>query len=134
MKTMQYILFIILLVFLSCETGTNPGNNISDQKGMINISSDMTLVPSEVTGLKGKLYNNNGEEIIFDFENSENSATALVENIPSGHWNLQIDAFNEDGKILNSGTSKITIYSGDVISLSIHLNPTTKNIKIRDMD
>jgi hypothetical protein len=90
----------------------------------------MTDAPLEVVYLEGKLYNDDGDEIYFDFEIDENSATAFLEDIPSGNWILRVDAFDEDDNLIYTGTTDITVYPGVVTPVSLHLNPATGSLQI----
>jgi len=98
--------------------------------GLMKIAMDMTYAPTEVDRLKGKLSNDDGDEIYFDFEIDENSATALVEDIPSGIWKLQVDAFDESDNLIYTGTTEITIYPGVLTPVFLQLNPATGSLEI----
>ena len=133
MKSIMYILFIFIFFFLSCDQySTTPisEDDSSNPDGLIKITMDMTNAPSDVDRLVGKLYNDDGDEISFEFEIDENSATALVEDIPSGIWILRVDAFDEDDNLIYTGTTEITVYSGVVTPVSLHLNPATGSLQI----
>ena len=133
MKTIQYVLLITLCYFLSCDQqSTTPvvDDNSGNPDGLMKITMDMTDAPSEVDRIEGILYNDDGDEIYFDFEIDENSATALVENIPSGNWILRVDAYDEDDNLIYTGTTEITVYAGVVTPVSLHLNPATGSLAI----
>jgi len=133
MKSLTYILLVILSFFCACnQQSTNPDfeNDSNRSKGIMKLSLDMTNAPSEVIRLEGKLYNDDGEVRYFDFEIDENSATATVEDIPSGVWMLQVDAFDVNDNIIYTGTTEVTVYPGIVTQVSIHLNPATGDLEI----
>ena len=133
MKSIKHLLFIILFFLLSCDQfGTTPesGDDLGNPDGLMKITMDMTDAPSEVDRLEGKLSNDDGDEIYFDFEINENSATALVEDIPSGNWILRVDAYDEDENLIYSGTAEITVYPGVITPVSLHLNPATGGLQI----
>ena len=133
MKAVKCVLLMILCYFLSCDQHiTTPvsDDNSYNPDGLMKITLDMTDAPSEVDRLEGKLYNDDGDEIYFDFEIDENYATAFVENIPSGNWKLRVDAFDEDDNLIYTGKAEITVYPGVVTPVSLHLNPATGSLDI----
>jgi hypothetical protein len=133
MKTIRSILIVILFFILSCDQySTTPvsENNSSIPDGLMKITMDMTNAPSEVDHMEGKLYNDDGDEIYFDFEIDDNSATALVDDIPSGNWKLRVDAYDEDNNLIYTGITEITVYPGVVTPVSLHLNPATGSLEI----
>ena len=110
MKSIRCIFLLILFFMTSCDQqGTQPNrdNNVFETHGMMKLNLDMTNAPSEVIRLEGKLYRDNSEEIPFDLDISDNTATAFVENIPIGDWTLRIDAFDENDAIIYTGTSDV---------------------------
>jgi len=133
MKSITYLLFIILFFYLSCEQYSTTPILVDDSDnpdGLMKITMDMTNAPSEVVRLEGKLHNDDGDEIYFDFEIDENSATALVEDIPSGNWILRVNAYDKDDILIYTGTTEIIVYPGVVTPVSLHLNPATGSLEI----
>jgi len=132
MKSKLFITFMILFFFSACDDQSMmpTESDTNTNSGLMKISLDMTDAPSEVVRLEGKLYGANRDEIYFDFEIGDHSATATVENIPSGTWTLRVDAYNADNDIIYTGTTEITVYPGVVTPVSLHLNPATGNIQI----
>jgi hypothetical protein len=91
---------------------------------------DMTNAPAEVERMEGKLNNDNGEIISFDFEIDDHTATAEVENIPIGKWTLLVHAIDGDDNIIYTGTSEVTVHPGVVTPVSLHLNSATGSLII----
>jgi len=133
MKLQTLMLLMILFFLLSCnQQSTTPEleDNSDIPDGLIKISMDMSDAPSKVDKLKGKLYNNAGDEIHFDFDIDDQTATAYLENIPSGDWMLTVNALDEDDNIIYTGTTEVTVYPGAVTPVSLHLNPATGSLQI----
>lgn len=133
MKSMNYFLFVIFFLFFACEKqnlSPDSEGDLNVPKGILKASIDMINAPSDVVGLEGKLYNDDGDEIYFDFEIEGYTASATVENILSGIWMLKVDAFDENNIILYTGTTEVTVYPGIVTPVSIHLNPVTGSLEI----
>ncbi len=132
MKSMIYIFFVILFFFSACDqqsTTPDSENDLSKPKGIMKISLDMTNAPSEVIRLEGKL-DNNSDEINFDFEIIYNFASALIEDVPSGNWMLKVDAFDVNDVIIYTGKPEVTVNSGVVTFVDIHLIPATRSLEI----
>jgi outer membrane lipoprotein-sorting protein len=133
MKLMTFFILILLFFFSACEEySTTPvSEDVSNNsKGMMKIAMDMATAPSEVVHLEGKLYNRDGDEIYFDFEINDNLATASVEDISSGSWILQVDAFDENDDIIYTGRTEVPVHPGVETPVTLHLNPATGSLQI----
>jgi hypothetical protein len=133
MKLIRINLLGILFLFFSCNqqsTGPNPGDDVNTLNGIMKISLDMSEAPSDVVRLEGALASHDKDEISFDFTIIDNQAMAFVEDIPSGNWLLTVEAFNTDNQVIYTGTAEITVHSGIVTPVSIHLNPATGSLQI----
>jgi hypothetical protein len=126
--------FVLCVFFhFACDeiiTNQDSDTNSSAPNGLMKITLDMTNAPTDVVQLEGKLYGRDREDIYFDFEIRDHSATATVDNILSGIWMLRVDAYNADNNIIYTGTKEITVYPGILTPVSIHLNPTTGSLEI----
>jgi hypothetical protein len=133
MKSIQCILFLILLFFFSCEKQSiSPDtiNDVTDFNGMMKIALDMTNAPSEVCRLEGKLYNNNQDTINFELEIIDNFAQTLIYDLPIGKWNLRVDALDVNEDIIFTGITEVEVFPGIITPVSIHLNSTTGGLEI----
>ena len=133
MKSANYFLFAVLILFFACEKQDVSPSQKDDPKlpaGMLKVSIDMLNAPSDVVTLEGVLYNDEGDLVSIDFEMSENNATALVENLASGIWTLTVDALDENDEIIYSGTTLVTVYPGIVTPVTILLDPVTGSLDI----
>jgi hypothetical protein len=133
MKYVRYVLLLTFVLFCSCDKqdlSAPPDDNPLVTQGVLKLSIDMTNAPLEVVSLIGSLYNDEGDFITFDFEIEGSSATAFVEDIKAGIWTLTVDALDENGDIIYSGTILVTVYPGVVTPVSIHLNSATGSLDI----
>ncbi|NOX88053.1 MAG: hypothetical protein GXO77_03435, partial [Calditrichaeota bacterium] len=130
MRLMFIIIAVIGLSLISCQTQVSqPSEKIPEAQSSVLFKIDMTNAPQTVTSIKGTLTNIT-DSISFDFEIKDGYARALVENIPAGTWNLQVDAFDSEGKLLYTGTSTVEVISGKIIPVYLQLNPVTGSIEI----
>ena len=133
MKMMNYLILILFLFSYSCkEQITQPSDEQSagNTNGSLKLALDMSDAPEEVVRLDGLLYRGRSEQISFDFKIEGNSATAVVDEIPSGEWTLRVYAYDVDDNVVYSGLKQISITSGVVTPVSIHLNSTTGSLEI----
>ena len=131
MKSLTYFLPVILVLLCACqEQIIIPESDIdlNQSKGKLELAVDMIDTPSEALSVEGKLYNNDGEVIYFDFEIGDNSGTITVEDITSGDWILNVEAFDENGNLIYTSTIELSVQPGIIISVSIQLEP--KNVSI----
>jgi concanavalin A-like lectin/glucanase superfamily protein len=126
-------LIIIFLAFISlnqCQKQSIEPISLNES-GEISLSLDLTSAPAEVTTISGYLSRANYDTIFFDFSISGTStASAFVENIIPGRWDLTINAFNDEGFIIYTGSTELDINPGIVTSVSLQLNPTTGSLEI----
>jgi hypothetical protein len=132
MRVFQCVLLLSFCFFLACDQGTTPvaDNKSGNPDGLMKIVMDMSNAPAEVDRLEGKLFNEEGDEIFFDFEIEDHTARAEVENIPIGRWTLLVNALDDDGNIIYTGTAEVTVHPGVVTPVSLHLNAATGSLSI----
>jgi len=104
--------------------------SVNEQKGQMLYKMSMTGAPAEVASLAGTLSRDNNDLIYFDFEINDGYASALVENLIAGLWNIQVDAFNKDNVVIYSGKTSVQVNPGTITPVNLHLNPTTGGLEI----
>ncbi len=129
---MYRLTLIILLTsfFISCDNKTPVDPDINGSKGQLSFSIDMTQAPDDVVSLQGILSRVDHDTVFFDFEMTEDKAIAEVEELISGTWILRVNALDEDGHIIYSGSTDVTVVSGETTTVYLNLEPTTGNLKI----
>jgi len=123
----------ILISLSACEEPSiKPDSeiDIDQSKGKLNLSVDMIDAPSEVFSLEGKLYNSDGEVMCLKFEIGDISGTVTVTDITIGDWMLIVEAFDENGNQIYTGTIEVTVYPGIPTPVSIHLDQA--NVSLLD--
>jgi Concanavalin A-like lectin/glucanases superfamily len=123
-------LTLITFFLISCETKTPVDPDINGSKGQLSFSIDMTQAPDDVVALQGILSRADHDTVFFDFEMRDNEAIAEVEGLISGTWLLRVNALDEDGHIIYSGSTDVTVVSGQTTTVYLNLEPTTGNLKI----
>ena len=125
-----FVLLTILYIISCHEKLTNPNYEDKLDAGNLSFSINMTNAPVEVKSISGILYKNDRDTIYFDFTIYESYATALVEDLISGEWHLQVNAYNDKGIMIYTGNTSVTIIPNQTISISLQLHPTTGSIDI----
>ena len=111
----------------------NPASNNPEQNnepGQMLFKLNMSEAPADVVGLSGKLSRDGQDTLFFDFELKDNYATAQVEDLAAGTWQLEVDAFNADGTIIYNGSTIVTVEPGVTSLVYLNLNPTTGSLEI----
>ena len=124
------VLFAIFYIISCQEKLTNPNNEEKIDTGNLSFSINMTNAPVEVKSISGILYRDNHDTIYFDFAIYENYATAFVDDLISGEWHLQVNAYNDNGIMIYTGNTPVTIIPDQTISVSLQLHSTTGSIEI----
>ncbi|HHE65342.1 MAG TPA: LamG domain-containing protein [Bacteroidetes bacterium] len=128
MKKLIFLLFLFLLT-ISCQNQIQEPIEQPVIEGKLNLKLDLDNAPSEVVQLNGILRNET-DTLIFDFQIKDGYAEALVENIASGLWELQVDALDENGKIIYTGKTEVFVNPGEITPVYLHLNPVTGSLQI----
>lgn len=123
---------VISLAFIaSCQSHITSPNKVSIQAaGKLSLKINMENAPTDVTQLSGILYRADQDTVFFDFIMHKDSAIALVENVIHGNWYLKVDALNELGVIIFTGSNLLTVFPDQVTIANLHLMPTTGSINI----
>ncbi len=131
-KTIISILLITIIYSCSDVPTISDEDTPSNEIGKIAFQIDMTNAPSEVVDLRGVLSKDGYNSIPFNFfyDDTSNLASVRVESIPTGNWNLQVDALNLDSIIVYTGTTNVTVEAGTITTVNLYLNPTSGSIVI----
>ena len=130
MQTIKCIFIIFLAIFLYCEKQSTDLNTDTEEIGKMSLQIDMSQAPAEVVKITGTLSRSGYEDCIFQFAIQGDSATALVENLAYGVWNLKVDAYNSSDVIIYTGATNVYVVSGSVTPVHLQLNPATGSIYI----
>lgn len=121
----QLATFVIAIPLLLTQCENNDGPRISDMEaGQISIQMDLMSMPDDVMQIKGLLFRPEFEEIPFDFELGERTATASADGIPVGIWTIRVDAYDSSDEIIYSGSTQVEILVGKVTNVQLHLSQT----------
>lgn len=131
MKKLIFILFsLALILIMACQKESAPvENNFPQNEGRLQFQLDLSQAPAEVAWLEGILESTQ-DTIVFKFEIIENYAVAVVEEIPTGYWNLTVNAYNAEGSIIYSGSTLVLVQGGETTPVYLELNPATGALKI----
>ena len=126
------VLSIAVFLFL-IQCTMNPASNNPEQNsepGQMLFKLNMSEAPADVVGLSGKLSRDGQDTLFFDFELKNDYATAQVEDLAAGIWQLEVDAFNANGTIIYNGSTILTVEPGVTSLVYLNLNPTTGSLEI----
>jgi len=134
-KTKVLISILFIIIITSCNdipTAIENDRDNDKEIGKIAFQIDMTSAPSEVVDLSGILSRDGYDVIPFNFfyDDTSNSATVNIENIPTGNWNLQVDALNIDSVVVYSGSTSVLVNAGSTTNVNLYLNPIAGSIVI----
>jgi len=133
MKSILWLVIILSFLVLQCDNGIVTqieDVDITQSLGKVSLNLDLTNAPNEVVFLSGQLERVNHDTIFFEFKINENVATASIENIFHGDWELRINAYNNENLIIYSGSTIVTIIPHSTVNVNLHLEPTTGSLMI----
>ena len=132
MQTIKIIIItlLVLVFILSCKEQPTDLDTDPEPIGKMALQIDMTNAPAEVVKIVGTLSRNGYEDRNFQFDIEGETATALVENLAPGVWNLKVDAYNDSDIIIYTGSTNVYVVSGSVTPVHLQLNPATGSIYI----
>jgi len=133
MKLLNTVTIISSITFFfSCNDDITESKGIEEvsQPGKIVMKIDLSQAQTVITMINGFLTRTNFDTVFFQFEIKGDTATATVENIYIGEWNLQVNAYSAEGTIAYSGSRIVYIVPGIITPISLQLSPTTGGLEI----
>ena len=132
MKSIAQITVLFAILFYACnDKVAQPEINDNSQKnGEIVLKLSLSQAPDSISQIEGFLTHSQYDTIPVHFQMSEDSASAYVTNIPVGNWNLRVDAYNQTGVIIYTGTQNVSIFPGALTPIQLQLHPATGELEI----
>ena len=121
-------IFLFLIQCTMDPAGTNPEQN--SEPGQMLFKLNMSEAPADVAGLSGRLSRDGQDTLFFEFELKDGYATARIEDLAAGVWQLEVDAWNAEGTVIYNGSTAVTVEPGIVTQVYLNLNPTTGSLEI----
>jgi Concanavalin A-like lectin/glucanases superfamily len=131
-NVMKKLLLSFILVFflqISCQKLTFTPTN-QNELGELSFAMSMLNAPEDVVDINGFLTRDSYDTIFFTFNILNENATATVENISPGIWNLTVNAFDINTVIIYTGSTNVNVSPGVVTQVNLQLNPTTGSLEI----
>jgi len=126
MKLITIIFISTLFLFQACSSEVT---NSTSEKGGISFFLSKENIPNNVKQINSTLSRDNYPDIHSSININENSSSEiLISDVPSGEWEITIEALNEEGLILFSGKSQANILPGILTPINVQLNPTSGGI------
>jgi concanavalin A-like lectin/glucanase superfamily protein len=129
MKTLLIIFALVFFLQISCQKQTFTPIN-QNELGKLSFAMSMVNAPEDVVDINGFLNRDSQDTIFFTFNILNDSATATVENISPGIWNLTVNAFDINTVVIYSGSTDVNVSPGIVTQINLKLNPTTGSLDI----
>ena len=131
MNKFLYILLVVLLL-VSCEKSITkpPDNNLKHKVGALIFNIDITAAVSDIISMRGYLSKSTEDTIKFTFNVYQDSAVALVQDIPIGLWCLHVDAYDENENIIYFGTANIEVKPGIIVPVELYMTPKNGGLSI----
>ena len=131
MNKLLYILLVVLLL-VSCEKSItkSPDDNLKLKVGALTFNIDITAAVSDIISMRGHLSKSNEDTIKFTFVVYQDSAFALVQDIPIGLWCLHVDAYDENENIIYFGTANIEVKPGIIVPVELYMTPKNGGLSI----
>ena len=126
LQTKSLILCLFSLLIL--QTALIAQEN--DEKGSISSSLNLAEIPNQVVKVTGTLSKVGIPTIWFAFDIKDNTAMAKLNNLPKGHWRLEVKAYDKNHVLLFEGSQKVNVAPSSVTAAEIHLKPTTGSLKV----
>ena len=127
-SVLSITLFLFLIQCTMDPAGTNPEQN--SEPGQMLFKLNMSEAPADVAGLSGRLSRDGQDTLFFEFELKDGYATARIEDLAAGVWQLEVDAWNAEGTVIYNGSTAVTVEPGIVTQVYLNLNPTTGSLEI----
>ncbi len=123
---MKNIIVVILsmILLVGCEQASTSNFENSGNSGKVAFTIDKSSAPVNVKSLTTILTRSGyvSLERNLDMVNDTN-AVILFDQVAVGLWKVQIDAKNDQGQIIFTGQSEVSVIEGMVVSINIVLNP-----------
>ncbi len=126
----SFSVFLIAVIFLGCEKISLPTTvETPSSSGKIYFAFDKQNAPVAVKTISVTLFRSGFEPLEKTISIiSDSSAAILFENIAVGVWGITVNAKNEEGKIIFTGTSTALVVENSVTQVNIVLNPVPAGV------
>ena len=125
---MKNLLFIVLVALIvSCNDKTVEPEK--EKPGSVTITLDKTNIPDNIVVIKATVSRTGFDDIVEELDLlSSVTAEINIGELVAGEWHLAIEAFDSNEKAIYAGEKDIEIKPGEVLPLSIKLDPVTENL------
>jgi len=125
-KLLSLILITSFAIYFGCSNNlVSPSYTSSNNFGQVSLKINSDSIPSNVVKVTAIL-SKSGEDTLTTSDEpiSGSSANLNFTNVPVGSWNLKINAENNNGLILYTGSTDIQVNDGEVTNVSLTLIQT----------
>lgn len=131
MKILQIPFLFLLFIFQSCSSNETPTSITQEDRGQILFNLDKQNAPSDVTEIVVTLSRENYSDLVQSINiNEVDNAQVLFDNLDAGTWEIFVEAFNSEQKLLYLGGTKANVIPGIIVPITLNLSPTTGGIVI----
>ena len=124
MLKQSFYLFIFLFLTFSCKSSSVNDSNI-DEEGRVSIRFEKVTIPRGVATITATLTRTNYQTLSSQIFTSGNSPAEIsFDKVVPGVWHLKVDAADENGTVLYSGETNVTVAANNITQASVTLQPT----------
>ena len=120
MKKFYLSILVVLIAMFACEQ-TEQDKNKQLDPGTLMLQMELQYIPEEVHSMSGSLSREGFETIEFNLDISNNAAYAMLHGIVEGVWVLKVNAYNEAGEVVYTGSTEVEVIAGQITPVHLDL-------------
>ena len=125
-KTLMVFFLSFFLLLIGCSKNNTVLNPPSNSTGGISFKFDPASVPTGVTVISATLTRSGYTTITKNLNLiSDSTADVSIPAIQTGTWHLKVDAKDNNGTILYTGSTDVQVQESIIVQLNLTLNPVT---------
>lgn len=128
MKNLMVVL-LWMMVIVGCEQTTTSHISDGGTSGKVVFTFDKSNTPTSVKSLTTILSRSGyiSLERTLDIVN-DTSAVILFEEVAIGIWKVKVDAKNDQGQVVFTGESEVTVEEGEIVGVNLILDPVSTGV------
>jgi predicted GH43/DUF377 family glycosyl hydrolase len=125
-KTLMVFFLSFFLLLIGCSKNNTVLNPTSNSTGGISFKFDPTSIPTGVTLISATLTRTGYTTVTKNLNLiSDSTADVSIPAVQIGTWHLKVDAIDNNGTILYTGSTDVLVQENVVVQLNLTLNPVS---------
>ncbi len=125
-----FVAGLLAVSSISCNKANVVSPNSSTNDSTIKIGLSMKDAPSDVARVVGVLSRQGYDTLTSDFAILNDSARCQFDDVPSGTWNLEVNAYDSMDSLRYTGSTSVQVIGGQITAVNLVLNPATGSISV----